>query len=187
MRGVYHPQCMEPSTIIARTQHWLEKAVIGLNLCPFAKAEHVHGRIRYALSEATDETQLLLNLEQELEYLRGSNPEKTETTLLIHPQALQDFFDYNQFLDAADALLVRMKLSGTIQIASFHPHYQFAGTQASDIENYSNRSPYPMLHLLREASVARAVQSVPDAASIFERNIQTLRSLGHAGWAELMP
>jgi uncharacterized protein len=176
----------DEQTVITATQHWLEKAVIGLNLCPFAKAEHVHGRIRYVVSDAGKRKALRLALERELLALQAADAAAVETTLLIHPHVLQDFLAYNEFLAEADELLVALGLEGELQIASFHPQYQFEGSEPGDIENYSNRSPYPMLHILREASVARAVQSTPDAAQIYERNMQTLRTLGHAGWQRLM-
>jgi uncharacterized protein len=171
--------------IVAETQKWLEKAVIGLNLCPFAKAEHVHGRIRYCVSAAAESSDLLLMLEQEITYLLAQDPAKTETTLLIVPQMLGDFLDYNDFLDEADAMLEHADPEAQLQIASFHPLYQFGGTAPDDMENYTNRSPYPMLHLLREDSVELAVASYPDAASIYERNIATLKKLGLDGWRAL--
>lgn len=171
--------------VITQTQTWLERAVIGLNLCPFAKAEHVHGRIRFVVSEAGKRKALREVLKRELLTLNDADPAQVETTLLIHPRVLHNFYDYNDFLEDADALIEELGLDGVLQIASFHPDYQFAGTQADAIENYSNRSPYPMLHILREASVERAVQSFPDAAQIFERNIETLRKLGPEGWREL--
>jgi uncharacterized protein len=171
--------------IIASTQRWLERAVIGLNLCPFAKAEHVSGRIRYSVCEATDSSDLLLKLEQEILYLLAQDPTKVETTLLIVPHMLADFLDYNDFLDEADAMLEHADPDAQLQIASFHPLYQFGGTQPDAMENYTNRSPYPMLHLLRENSVERAVDSFPDAASIYERNIATLEKLGLEGWRAL--
>ncbi len=175
----------QTNDITASTQRWLELAVIGLNLCPFAKAEHVHGRIRYCVSDATEPSALLLQLEQEIIYLLAQEPSKVETTLLIVPQMLADFLDYNDFLDEADAMLEHADPDAQLQIASFHPQYQFGGTQVDDMENYTNRSPYPMLHLLREDSVERAVESFPDAASIYERNIATLKKLGLEGWRAL--
>jgi uncharacterized protein len=177
---------MATDPIIARTQQWLERAVIGLNLCPFAKAEHVHGRIRYAVTDATQSTDLLLELEREITFLLAQDPATTETTLLIVPHMLADFLDYNDFLDEADAMLEHADPDAQLQIASFHPHYQFAGTRPDDIENFTNRSPYPMLHLLREDSVARAVEAFADAAFIYERNIATLRQLGLAGWKTML-
>ncbi len=173
---------MQTDDIVARTQCWLERAVIGLNLCPFAKAEHVHGRIRYSVSNATQPTDLLLALEQEITFLLAQDPTKTETTLLIVPHMLADFLDYNDFLDEADSMLEHADPDVQLQIASFHPDYQFAGSAADDMDNYTNRSPYPMLHLLREDSVERAVQAFPEVELIYERNIATLRKLGLAGW-----
>ncbi|MFT4191884.1 MAG: DUF1415 domain-containing protein [Comamonas sp.] len=171
--------------VIAATRRWLERAVIGLNLCPFAKAEHVHGRIRYVVSAALSRDALLQDLSRELAELQAQDPAQVETTLLIHPRVLQDFYDYNDFLAEADDLLVERELDGVLQIASFHPHYQFAGTREDDITNYSNRSPFPTLHLLREASIDRAVEAFPEAESIYERNMRTLEDLGLEGWKQL--
>lgn len=173
------------AAIIARTQDWLEKAVIGLNLCPFAKAVHVKRQIRYVVSDATSEDALLADLLHELESLYDADPEQIETTLLIHPYVLIDFLDYNQFLEIADVAVSELEMDGEIQVASFHPEYQFADSGPHDIENFSNRAPYPTLHLLRETTVAKAVTAFPDAAKIYQRNIETLRRLGHAGWKEL--
>lgn len=170
------------AAIIACTQAWLEKAVIGLNLCPFAKAVHVKNQIRYAVSKARTPEALLADLIGELNILHAADPAQLDTTLLIHPKVLTDFLDYNDFLDVADAAIDNLGLTGEIQIASFHPHYQFAGSGPDDIDNYTNRSPYPTLHLLREESIERAVAAFPDAADIFEKNIATLRRLGHTGW-----
>lgn len=175
----------EHSAVIAATQKWLEKAVIGLNLCPFAKAVHVKQQIRYVVSDATTPEQLLEELMKELELLAEANPDKIDTTLIIHPQVLADFEDYNEFLDVADAALEDMDLAGELQVASFHPDYQFADTDQNDIENYTNRSPYPTLHLLREDSVERAVEAFPEAEAIFEKNIETMHALGHDGWDKL--
>ena len=171
--------------IIAATQTWLERAVIGLNLCPFAKAVHVKKQIRYVVSRATTHEELLNDLINELEFLAETPAEKTDTTLLIHSAVLTDFLDYNNFLDVVDEALEDMNLEGELQVAGFHPHYQFAETQPDDIENFTNRSPYPMLHLLRESSVAMAVSAFPEADKIFDKNIETLRKLGHKGWNEL--
>lgn len=176
---------IDPDQVIADTRQWLEQAVIGLNLCPFAKAAHAKQRVHIAVSAATTPDQLLEDLARELEALRALDPEERETTLLVHPRVLTDFYDYNDFLDAADAALEALELDGVIQVASFHPDYQFDGTAPGDPENNSNRSPWPLLHLLREASVAQAVESVPDVAAIPERNIATLRALGNAGWQRL--
>lgn len=174
-----------PDEIIATTQAWLEEAVIGLNLCPFAKAVHVKNQIRYVVSEATTREALAADLQRELQLLEQADPELIETTLLIHPQVLQDFLEYNDFLEIADAVVDENDLTGVIQIASFHPEYQFADSNADDIDNYTNRSPYPALHLLRESSIDRAVDSFPEANAIFERNIATMRSLGLSGWNAL--
>lgn len=171
--------------VIAATEQWLEKAVIGLNLCPFAKAVHVKKQVRYVVSEASSPEELLEDLIKELEFLAEEDAEVVDTTLLIHPLVLQDFEDYNEFLDVADAALEELKLDGELQVASFHPDYQFADTDKNDISNYTNRSPYPTLHLLREASIDRAVEAFPEAADIFEKNIETMEKLGHEGWDKL--
>ena len=171
---------------IAATRHWLEAAVIGLNLCPFARAVHLKQQIRWVESPARDAQGLLDDLVHELRFLAAADPGKVETTLLIHPHALNDFLDYNDFLDVADAAVEDLGLAGVLQVASFHPDYRFEGTAPDDVENFSNRSPHPMLHLLREDSVARAVAAFPDAAAIYERNIETLRRLGRDGWHRLM-
>ncbi len=171
--------------IIERTREWLEKAVIGLNLCPFAKAVYVKGQVRYVVSDASDAEALLADLLQELQALYDADPDEVETTLLIHPFALTDFPDYNDFLDIADAAVSELGLDGELQVASFHPDYQFAESHPDDIDNYSNRSPYPTLHLLRESSVTRAVAAFPEAETIYQHNIDTLRQLGHAGWRKL--
>jgi hypothetical protein len=172
--------------IIAATRHWLTRAVIGLNLCPFAKAVHVKDQIRYAVSDATNTEGVLTDLESELRTLADADPALIDTTLLILPHALADFLDYNDCLYFADRMLKDLRLEGTLQIASFHPHYQFEGSEPDDIENYTNRSPYPILHLLREASIERAVDAFPDAADIYERNQETLRRLGQQGWQQWM-
>jgi hypothetical protein len=185
MRIAPKPLAAGDGEVVAATCAWLERAVIGLNLCPFAKAVHLKNRIRYAVSAAQSPEELLADFVAELRLLQVADPSTIETTLLLHPQVLGDFLDYNDFLELADAALAAEGLEGEIQVASFHPHYQFAGTGPEDIDNYSNRSPYPMLHLLREASMARAVAAFPDAGQIFERNIETLRRLGHAGWRRL--
>jgi hypothetical protein len=137
------------------------------------------------VSDATTPEALLEVLMAELELLAETNPAKVDTTLIIHPQVLGDFEDYNEFLDVADAALEDMQLDGILQVASFHPDYQFADTDRNDIENYTNRAPYPTLHLLREESVDRAVESFPEAEDIFEKNIETMRKLGHDGWDAL--
>ena len=176
---------MTNETIVAATQDWLEKAVIGLNLCPFAKAVHVKKQIRYVVSAATTEEALLEELMSELRHLQATDPEALDTTLLIHPYVLTDFLDYNDFLDAVDIATAEPEFNDAFQVASLHPQYQFAGTEVDDIENYTNRAPYPTLHLLREDSVDRAVDAFPDADKIADVNIETLRKLGHEGWEKL--
>jgi uncharacterized protein len=171
--------------VIQETRAWLEKAVIGLNLCPFAKPVHVAGRIRYAVSRAETPEALLADLLTELRTIAAADREDIETTLLIHPRVLADFLDYNDFLEVADAALEELDLVGEIQVASFHPDYQFEGTAPDDIENYTNRSPYPILHLLREASVEEAVAAFPETDRIYKANIETLRKLGLDGWRRL--
>ena len=171
--------------IVAATRAWLERAVIGLNLCPFAKAVHVQNRIRYFVSSAQSTAELLEDLTRELHALHAANPDQCETTLLIHPAVLSDFIEYSLFLRSAEAKLSKLGYAAEFQLASFHPQYQFADAGPDDIENYTNRSPYPMLHLLRESSIARAVAAFPDAADIYEKNMKTLRQLGHAGVAAM--
>ena len=171
--------------VLAQMRRWLEAAVIGLNLCPFAKAVHVKGQIHYTVCRATEAADVLDTLRDELRALHESDPELRDTTLLILPQAFPEFVDFNDFLYSADTALRKAKLAGVLQIASFHPHYQFADAEPEAISNYTNRAPYPTLHLLREDSIDRAVQAFADAATIFEKNIATLERLGHAGWAEL--
>jgi len=171
---------------IAATRHWLEQAVIGLNLCPFARAVHVKRQIRWVESAARDEQELREDLVRELQYLAAADASTVDTTLLIHPYVLNDFLDYNDFLDVADAAVEALGLTGVLQVASFHPGYRFEGTAPDDVANFSNRSPHPMLHLLREDSISRAVAAFPEAATIYERNVQTLRRLGALGWEQLL-
>jgi hypothetical protein len=175
----------ERDAIIAATRQWIEHAVIGLNLCPFAKAVYVREQIRYVVSAATTPDALRAELEAELRFLTAADPAQVDTTLLIHPRVLTDFLDYNDFLGEADNAIQRLDLDGVIQIASFHPAYQFAGTTPDDVTNGTNRSPFPMLHLLREESVGKAVAAYPEAATLHERNIETMRRLGAAGWKAL--
>jgi len=175
----------DDAQIIAATERWLERAVIGLNLCPFAKAVQVKQQVRYVVSDARTPEALLETLMDELQTLADADPEQIDTTLLIHPWVLSDFADYNEFLDVADAALEDMQLDGELQVASFHPQYQFADTHINDIGNYTNRAPYPILHLLREDSIERAVAAFPQAAEIFEKNIATMEELGHEGWDAL--
>lgn len=167
---------MDSEAVTRTVRHWVEDMVVGLNLCPFAGRELAKDRIRFVVTEATTEEQLLVALESELTLL---NDDATiETTLLVHPGVLQDFFDYNQFLDIAEGLLAQTGLEGVYQIASFHPEYQFAGTTADDAENYTNRSPYPVLHILREASLAKSIDTYPDVERIPDRNIEKMKELG---------
>ena len=171
--------------IVAATQRWLERAVIGLNLCPFAKSVHVKKQIRYAVTAAQTADELLAELEHELQLLADTDPQVLDTTLLIHPQVMGEFLDFHFFLGEVDALIRNLGYDGVFQIASLHPQYEFAGSEPDDIANFTNRSPYPTLHLLRESSIDRAVAAFPDAADIFERNIETMERLGHAGWQKL--
>lgn len=179
-------QTNDHDAIVAATRHWLVRAVIGLNLCPFAKSVHAKEQVRYVVSDASDVEGMLAALETELRALIDADPDRIDTTLLILPHAFADFVEFNDALFFAEHLLAQMRLEGELQIASFHPRYQFADTQPEDIENYTNRAPYPILHLLREASVERATQVFPDAADIYERNQETLRNLGHEGWRRWM-
>ncbi|HEV2611390.1 MAG TPA: DUF1415 domain-containing protein [Noviherbaspirillum sp.] len=171
---------------MAETRTWLEKVVIGLNLCPFAKAVHVKNQVRYVLSTAADPEALLADLVRELQTLHATRSDEIDTTLLIHPYVLKDFLEYNDFLHIADNVLDELGLTGELQVASFHPQYQFAGSHVDDIENHTNRSPYPMLHLLREESVERAVDAFPDTDTIFEKNMETMRRIGHHGLKKLL-
>lgn len=173
------------AAVIADTRRWLERAVIGLNLCPFAKAPHVKGQVHYAVCLGDGPEALLLQLQDELSTLAELPAEERETTLLMAPRQMADFLAFNDFLDAADALLEELGLEGVLQVAPFHPRFQFAGTEADDIGNATNRSPYPTLHLIREESIDRAVEAFPDAEAIFEGNIARLEALGEAGWAAL--
>ena len=172
-------------TVIAETRAWVDRVVIGLNLCPFAKASQVKGRVRYVVSDATDPEALMARLIDELNRLAETSEMFIETTLLIHPQVLTDFADYNDFLGLAERAVSQLGLEGVIQVASFHPHYQFAGSAPDDLSNATNRSPYPTLHLIREDSIERAVAAFPETAAIFEANIVTMQRLGANGWAAL--
>ncbi len=168
------------------TRRWLERAVIGLNLCPFAKAVYVRNQVRIVVSDASDVDDLREELGEEMLRLRDTPPEQVDTTLLVHPGVLEDFLDYNDFLDEADALLEALELDGILQVASFHPQYRFADTDEGDPGNNTNRSPYPVLHLLREDSIDRAVEAYPTPDSIIERNIRTMEELGNEGWRKLL-
>jgi hypothetical protein len=176
---------MNEDDIIAATRDWLEKAVIGLNLCPFAKAVTVKNQVRFVVSRALHLDGLLEDLDRELDLLAAADPDAIETTLLIHPSLLADFRDFNDFMQLAEAAVGEHGLEGVIQIASFHPAFQFKGTAPDDIGNFTNRAPFPTLHLLREASIERAVAAFPGAETIYEHNIETLQELGHAGWQAL--
>lgn len=179
------PQYVSETNAAAQTCEWLERAVIGLNLCPFAKAVHAKGQVHYVVSMSDSRSELLATLKHELQALQQAAPIERDTTLLIFPVAMPDFLAFTHFLPDADRVLRKLGLEGELQIASFHPRFQFAGTDPDDITNYTNRAPYPTLHLLREASIARAVAAFPDAAAIFETNMQTLQQLGHSGWRDL--
>jgi uncharacterized protein len=167
---------VEHEKTLCAVRRWVEDFIVELNLCPFAGHEFLRNRIRFVVTEATTEEQLLSALETELALLNDGA--EVETTLLIHPNVLRDFVDYNQFLDSADQLLVQMGLEGVLQVASFHPDYQFAGTAADAAENYTNRSPYPLLHILREASVERSIAAYPEVEQIPVRNIALMNNLG---------
>lgn len=171
--------------VIADTVNWLEKAVIGLNLCPFAKGVHVKDQIHYVVSTAQDAEGVAHDLHRELEALAEANPDKRDTTLLILPQALHDFLDFNDFLEIADEMIDELDLGGILQVASFHPLFQFEGTTVDDVTNCTNRAPYPILHLLREDSIDKAVEAFPEAEAIYENNMQTLEKLSIVGWLDL--
>ena len=171
--------------VIADTRRWVQRAVIGLNLCPFAKAVEVKEQVRYVVSGASRAKPLLADLQRELLALVAADPAAVDTTLLMAPDGFAEFLEFNALLERADQLLVDLALDGVVQIASLHPHYQFADTEANDITNFTNRAPYPTLHLLREDSVDRAVAAFPHAEAIFETNMQTMQRLGPQGWADL--
>lgn len=174
-----------PEQAVQETRAWVARAVIGLNLCPFAKVAQAKDQIRYVVCNAADPQTLLATLCKELQYLAGADPAVVETTLLIHPKALADFEDFNQFLGPVDAAVAELGLEGVLQVAAFHPRFQFEGTEPDDVSNATNRSPHPCLHLLREDSISRAVAAFPEPEAIFETNIRTLETLGSAGWADL--
>ena len=176
---------MNEHDVIADTRRWVDRAVIGLNLCPFAKAVQVKGQVHYAVSRAEAAPDLIKDLAVQLQALVNEDAEDRDTTLLMVPHGFDDFLVFNDFLDLADELLVDMELEGVIQVAPFHPKFQFEGTAADDVTNATNRSPYPTLHLLREDSIDRAVEAFPEAEAIFEANMQTLNQLGSAGWQAL--
>jgi len=176
---------MTNEEVLSSTRQWIEKAVIGLNLCPFAKSVYVRNQVRIVVSEARHLDAFLEDLDRELALLAAADPEEIDTTLLVHPTLLPDFLDFNDFTLLAEEAVVEHGQEGVIQVASFHPRFQFSDTEPDDIGNYTNRAPYPTLHLIREASIARAVESFPNPEAIFERNIDTLRQLGLAGWMAL--
>ena len=176
---------MTDEQILTQTRHWLEKAVIGLNLCPFAKAVYVKNQVRLVVSKARHADDLLEELDCELDLLVATPATEIDTTLLIHATLFEDFLDFNDFLEVAEGVVVEHGLEGVIQLASFHPNFQFEGTEVDDISNYTNRAPFAMLHLLREDSVERAVEAFPQAEAIFEQNIATLEKLGRDGWTKL--
>ena len=170
---------------IEDTQKWLMEAVIGLNLCPFAKAVVVKDRVRYRVCLSSAPQDVLQMLADELQFLASVDAFMVDTTLLIAPYALPVFLDFNEFLGECVALLESQGLVGELQVADFHPNYQFAGEAPDAMGHFTNRAPYPTLHLLRESSLDEAVAVYPDAALIFERNIASLESLGVQGWADL--
>lgn len=174
------------SQIENRVRRWLEKAVIGLNLCPFAKSVYVKDQVRIAICHAQDKHTLTAQLYEELQLLASTPAQQTDTTLLVVPSMFEQFSDFNDYLDIAEAVLDELELVGEIQLASFHPAYQFADTEPGDLSNYTNRAPYPILHLLREDSLDKAAEQYPDASVIFQRNIDVVRALGHEGWHRLL-
>jgi uncharacterized protein len=175
----------DDASIIAASRNWVERAVIGLNLCPFAKAVERRGQVRYVVSRATDEDALLADLRRELDHLAATPAEQTDNTLLIHPDVLREFFEFQSFLPRANLLVRKAGRDGVFQIASFHPDFQFADAEPDDLGNFTNRAPYPTLHLLREASITAVVSAYPAAESIYERNVATLNALGREGWDKL--
>ncbi len=178
-------RAVHDDAVVADTRRWLEQAVIGLNLCPFAKAVHAKGQIHFAVSPAQTPAELLSDLRRELLELVALDAQVRDTTLVMAPGCLQEFLAFNDLLAQADRVLLELDLEGIIQIAPFHPQFEFADAAPGDITHFTNRAPYPTLHLLREDSVARAVEAFPEAALIFEKNKQTLTALGHAGWDQL--
>ena len=176
---------MTDEEVLKQTRHWLEKAVIGLNLCPFAKAVYVKNQVRLVVSQARHADDLLEELDSELDRLVNTPAEELDTTLLIHPTLFADFLDFNDFMEIAEDVVTEHELEGIVQLASFHPKFQFDGTKPDDIGNFTNRAPFAMLHLLREESIGRAVHAFPRAEAIFEENIKTLENLGYAGWLSL--
>jgi hypothetical protein len=185
MTDAFAADAVPAALAIAQTRAWVRRAVIGLNLCPFARAVDAKDQIRYVFSDAADAETLLATLVVELQRLADTDPAVVDTTMVIHPRVFGDFEDFNDFLELADAAVDDLDLAGVLQVASFHPRFQFADTEPDDITNATNRSPWPTLHLLREESVDRAVAAFPEAEAIFERNMETLDKLGPEGWAAL--
>ena len=176
---------MTDHQVLEKTKHWLEKAVIGLNLCPFAKAVYVKNQVRLVVSHARHADDLLEELDRELDFLVATPAEEIDTTLLIHPSLFEDFLDFNDFLEVAEGVVDEHGLEGVVQLASFHPQFQFEGTEVDDMGNYTNRAPFAILHLLRESSVERAIEAFPQPESIFDTNIARLEQLGLPGWKAL--
>jgi len=176
---------MNSDDVVAAMRVWLEKAVIGLNLCPFAKSVYVRDQVRFVVSEARHLDAFLEQLDDELDLLAKTDPEKIDTTLLIHPTLFSDFLDFNEVVGVAEEAVLENDLDGVLQVASFHPRFQFEGTAPDDIGNYTNRAPFPTLHLIREDSLAKAIAGYPDPDNIYQRNIETLEKLGIEGWKAL--
>ncbi|HRP74103.1 MAG TPA: DUF1415 domain-containing protein [Rhodocyclaceae bacterium] len=176
---------MDREEVVAAMRTWIEKAVIGLNLCPFARSVYVREQVRYVVSDARHVDAFLEQLDEELDLLAAADPQKIDTTLLIHPTLFPDFTDFNEIVGIAEEAVVEHDLEGVLQIASFHPRFQFEGTDPDDITNYTNRAPFATLHLIREESLEKAIESYPDAEQIYERNIETMKNLGHEGWDAL--
>ena len=176
---------MNRDEVIAATRQWLEKAVIGLNLCPFAKSVYLKDQVRIVVSDAKHADGFLEDLDRELEFLSETDPAVVDTTLLIHPTLFGDFLDFDEIVAIAEEAVVEQGLEGVLQVASFHPRFQFEDSEPDDVENFTNRAPFPTLHLLREESVERAVAAFPDAEAIYERNIETMQKLGKEGWKAL--
>ena len=176
---------MNDEEILSQTRSWLEKAVIGLNLCPFAKAVYLKNQVRLVVSHARHADDLLEELDRELDLLVATPAQELETTLLIHATLFEEFLDFNDFLEIAEGVVDEHGLDGIVQMASFHPHFQFEGTELDDISNFTNRAPFAILHLLREDSVTRAVDAFPEVDMIYQRNIETMQKLGHEGWTAL--
>ena len=172
-------------TVVADTRRWLERAVVGLNLCPFAKAVLVKQQVHVAVSEDDDAQGILAELQRELDALLALAARARDTTQLVVPRGMADFHTFNDLAKRAERMVRKRGLEGVVQVAHFHPRFVFAGTDEDDLTNATNRAPYPTLHLLREESMDRAVAVFPDAAAIYETNMQTLRELGSEGWAAL--